>query len=163
VRAPNLFEPNLDEETEHEGFRVRGIPIGERAGSERLGASLYEIGPGDTAYPYHWHVANEEMLLVVSGELELREPDGTRTVGAGEVVAFTRGERGAHQFANRGDRPARYLMLSEMNYPEICVYPDADKVGIREVAPAAERDGMRLNFVRGDAVDYWHGERTPEP
>jgi uncharacterized cupin superfamily protein len=161
VGAPNLFDSDLDERSDHDGFRVRGSSVGERAGSKCLGASLYEIDPGDTAYPYHWHVANEELLLLISGTLELRGPDGTRTVEAGEVVAFPRGERGAHRFRNPGDATARYLMLSEMNYPEICVYPDSGKVGIREVAPGGEQDGMRLNFVEGDAVDYWHGEDSP--
>ena len=159
MAGQNIHEPNLDEGVEREGFSVRGISIGERAGCEHLGASLYELDPGAVPYPYHWHVANEEMLLVLSGTLELREPGGTRTLGAGEVVAFPRGEGGAHQFRNPGDVPARYLMLSEMRYPEICVYPDSDKIGVRERAPA-EGEAIRLNFVAGDAVDYWHGEEA---
>jgi uncharacterized cupin superfamily protein len=158
VERPNLFEPDLDEVFEDAGFRGRGSSVGERAGSESLGASLYEIDPGDTPYPFHWHVANEEVLLLITGTLELRGPDGVRTVEAGEVVAFPRGERGAHGFRNPGDTPARYLMLSEMNYPEICVYPDSGKVGVREHVPDPADDGMRLNFRIADAVDYFEGE-----
>lgn len=161
--APNLFAADLDETMEHEGFSLRGSSLGERAGTQRLGASLYELEPGATPYPYHWHVANEELLLLLTGTLELRAPDGVRRVEAGDVVAFPRGEGGAHGFRNPGDSPARYLMLSEMNYPELVVYPDSDKVGIRELTPRDEGDGMRLSFVRSTAVDYWHGEEAAGP
>jgi uncharacterized cupin superfamily protein len=154
----NIYEPELDGELDREGFRHRGATLGDQAGCERLGASLYEVEPGQASSPYHWHVANEEVLITLSGRIELRSPGGARELGPGEVVAFPRGERGAHQVINHGDETARFLMLSEMNYPEICIYPDSDKVGVRDRHPASEGEPMRLNFVAGDAVDYWHGE-----
>ncbi len=154
----NIYEPRMDGELDREGFRHRGATLGDQAGSERLGMSLYEVEPGQASAPFHWHVANEEVLMVVSGRIELRSPDGVRELDAGEVVAFPRGEGGAHQLTNVGDDAARFLMLSEMNYPEICVYPDSDKVGIRDRHPASQGKAMRLSFVVDDAVDYWHGE-----
>lgn len=36
----------------------------------------------------------------------------------------------------------------------VSVYPDSDKVGVRP--PGGGPD--RLDFRRGDAVDYWDGE-----
>ena len=57
---------------------------------------------------------------MLSGTLAVRTPEGTREAVAGEVVAFRRGERGAHQLIARGDEPARFLMLSERNSPDIC-------------------------------------------
>ena len=95
----------------------------DQAGAERLGASLYEVEPGQANAPYHWHTANEEMLLVVAGRISLRTPKGTRELEAGEVVAFPRGERGAHQVVGAGDGPARYLIVSEMRGPEIVRLP----------------------------------------
>jgi uncharacterized cupin superfamily protein len=41
------------------------------------------------------HYANEEMLLVLDGVLELRTPNGTREVGKGAVVAFPAGAEGS--------------------------------------------------------------------
>jgi uncharacterized cupin superfamily protein len=121
----------------------------------RLGASLYELEPNQANCPYHWHAANEELLLVLSGTVAIRTPDGTHEAGPGEVVAFPRGERGAHQLIARGDGPARFLMLSELRRPDICVYPDSGKVGVRN-------PGLRLNFRTEDAVDYWDGEDQPQ-
>jgi uncharacterized cupin superfamily protein len=159
--APNIYEPEWDDESKREGFAYRDAWLAHHAGAERLGASLYEIGPGQATFPYHWHAANEELLLVLRGSVTLRTPEGTRRVREGEVVAFPRGERGAHQLVNRGGEPARLIVFSEMRGPDICVYPDAGKVGVREQAPGSGRDGIRLNFLEPDAVDYWEGEPPP--
>jgi uncharacterized cupin superfamily protein len=69
----------------------------------------------------------------------------------GEVVAFPRGERGAHGYRNRSDSSARVLMVSEMDGPNIGVYPDTNQIGIVDAAQRAERRfGARFNV--GDAV-----------
>ena len=72
--SANIFEPELEETFDRDGFRHRGSEIGRRAGTERLGASLYELEPGQANCPYHWHAANEELLLVLSGTLAVRTP-----------------------------------------------------------------------------------------
>jgi uncharacterized cupin superfamily protein len=159
---PNVFDSNFDEQGEHDGFRWRGESVGYKAGSERLGASIYEIPPGEATFPYHYHLANEELLIVLRGRPHLRTPEGWRQLDGGEVVAFPLGERGAHQLVNRSDEPVRILMISEMIGPEVAVYPDSDKVGVREHAPGSGRGGRRENFRSSDAVDYWEGERSPE-
>lgn len=159
---PNALYPDFDEHSDREGFTVRGISLGLKAGSERLGASLYEIPPGQANCPYHYHFANEEMLVVLRGQPDLRTPEGTRRLDEGEVVAFPVGERGAHQVINRSDENVRVLIISEMRYPEVPVYPDSGKVGVREHAPGSGREGMRFNFRLDDSRDYWDGETGPE-
>ena len=62
---------------------ARGTRVGAAAGARELGCTLYEVDPGGQAAPYHMHHANEELLLVLDGVLELRTPDGTREVGKG--------------------------------------------------------------------------------
>ena len=157
----NIYEPEWDDESEREGFSYKDCWLAERAGSERLGASLYEIEPGQATFPYHWHTANEEVLLVLEGTVTLREPTGTREVGAGEVVAFPHGERGAHQLSNRGEERARFIVMSEMNWPDPCVYPDSGKVGVGLV-PRGDQAGPRKRiFFEATAVDYWAGEGPP--
>jgi uncharacterized cupin superfamily protein len=156
MSEPNVYRPSLDEESERPGFRCRGAAIAQQAGAERLGASLYEVEPGEATTPYHWHAGNEELLIVVRGRPSLRTPEGWRELAEGEVVAFPRGERGVHQLANRGDEPARFVIFSEMHQPDVVVYPDSGKVGAR-----SRPDGIRLNFVADDAVGYWHREEYP--
>jgi uncharacterized cupin superfamily protein len=161
--VPNVFEPEFDERSsDRERFAYRATQVGMHAGSDRLGASLYELCPGNSMFPYHYHLANEELLVVLRGRPHLRTPEGWRQLEQGEVVAFPVGERGAHQLVNRTDDEVRLLMISEMRSPEIAVYPDSGKVGVREHAPGSGRDGLRLDFRAEDTRDYWEGEPDPE-
>jgi uncharacterized cupin superfamily protein len=166
VKRANVFDPELESGSDDPpGFRSLGASVGRQAGASRLGASLYELPPGESLCPYHWHEANEEMAIVLAGGPSVRTPNGWRELEPGDIVSFVRGREGAHQLANRGDEPARVLMVSEMNAPELVVYPDSNKTGVRSQAPGSPRkdDEILLRFKIDDAVDYWEGERPPEP
>ena len=127
--------------------------VGERAGAEELGASVYELEPGDEMV-YHYHVQREELMIVLTGRLGLRTADGWEELPEGEVVAFPRGERGAHGYRNNSDRPLRVLMISEMNGPNISVYPDTEQVGIFDAGHRAERRFGALFNVADAVADY---------
>src|SRR5690349_24144675 len=98
---PNLHRPTFDEPREHDGFRCRRARLGHQLGTERVGLSLWELPPGQAAYPYHFHLAEEEVLVVLAGTPDLRTPDGWRRLEDGDVVRFPVGEQGAHQLVNR--------------------------------------------------------------
>lgn len=87
---PNISEPVFDEPREHPGFRCLRARLSRQAGSERLGLSLWELPPGESAYPYHHHLAEEELVVVLQGRPRLRTPDEWRELQEGEVVAFPR-------------------------------------------------------------------------
>jgi uncharacterized cupin superfamily protein len=98
--------------------------VGAQAGARELAANVYELAPGAVGSPLHVHHANEELLLVLDGTLSLRGPDGTQLLSAGAVVAFPRGQAGAHSLVNRSDVPARYLVVSTTNRPDVVEYLD---------------------------------------
>ncbi|MDQ3850464.1 MAG: cupin domain-containing protein [Actinomycetota bacterium] len=155
----NIFEPHFDEPREHPGFDCRRARIGRQAGAERLGASVWDVPPGRAAYPYHFHHAEEELLFVLGGRPSLRTPDGWRDLEPGETVAFPVGERGAHQLVNRTEQTVRLLVVSLSGVPEICVYPDSDKIGVYD--RSRQGGGLRELYRRADAVDYYDGEVPP--
>jgi uncharacterized cupin superfamily protein len=149
----------FDELREHPGFTCRRARVGRQLGSERLGVSLWEVPPGEAAYPYHFHYGDEELLVVWSGEPSLRTPAGWRDLSPGEIVSFTVGEHGAHQLVNRTAEPVRFLSISTQGMPDIVIYPDSGKLGASERPPHA--DGLRAFFRQADGVDYWDGETPP--
>ena len=158
MSAPNIFDPEFDEERGHPGrpgFDCLRARVGRQAGSRRLGASVWDLGPGPAAYPYHAHLGEEELIAVLSGRPSLRTPAGWRELEPGEVVAFPRGEDGAHQLANRGSEPVRFLAVSTNDDPDIVLYPDAGKVGASE--RRADGSGFGRFFFIEHAVDYWDG------
>ncbi len=160
----NLFSPEFDPPTERPGFVYRRARLGRQVGAEHLGLSLYELEPRQATFPYHCHLGNEELLIVVSGAPHLRTADGWRGLTEGDVVSFPRGESGAHQLVNRSEERVRFLLVSEMNAPDVSLYPDSGKVGAHGRAPGAPGgDAMRLfAFFRLDqASGYWEGEQPP--
>lgn len=157
----NLFEPEFEESAGRPGFSRQRAPLGRQAGAERLGASLFALPPGQAAFPMHYHLGNEEMLLVISGTPSLRVLDGERELKTGEVVSFPRGEEGVHQIVNRSEEEARILMISEMNAPEVVVRPESGKLSALGRPPGARGAGMHKVFHQSDEVSFWESEDPP--
>jgi uncharacterized cupin superfamily protein len=63
----NVFEPVLDREVSQPGFVTRFARLSEVLDGELLGASIYEISPGERGMPFHAHHANEELMLALTG------------------------------------------------------------------------------------------------
>jgi uncharacterized cupin superfamily protein len=143
----NLRDVPAGEEIDRDGFRSRLVSIRTLLGGEQLGCSVYDVPPGERLWPYHYHLGNEEWLVVVTGRPMLRVPAGERELAPGVVVAFPEGEAGAHTLANRTDESARVAIFSTLRRGSV-VYPDSEKMG-------ANRRYFRL----AEAVDYWDGEK----
>src|SRR5437763_11909017 len=92
-----------------------------------LGASLYELDPGDFVV-YHAHHGSEELLIVLRGRPTLRTPDRERQLDEGDVVHFATGPEGAHGLRNETDAPVRYVMAGIRVSPEVVEYPDLKQV-----------------------------------
>ncbi len=127
-------------------------------GTEKTGLSLFEVPPGEAAYPYHWHLAEEEVVVVVAGRPSLRTPGGWRELAPGEVVSFLVGERGAHQLVNRTAETVLFLAFSNQS-PDIITRPDSETLGVAERRP--EGGGLAYYFRISDAIGYIEGEQAP--
>ncbi len=157
----NVFQPDWDAGQDKAPFTWRRARIARQAGGEKLGASLFELPPGASSFPLHVHHANEELMIVIAGGPTLRTLEGTRELSPGEVVAFPTGRRGAHRVDNRGDEPARVLIVSTMLAPELNEYPDSGKAWARTYAPGADPgpEGVELIARPEENLDYLDGER----
>jgi uncharacterized cupin superfamily protein len=122
--------------------------FGESLGGTMWGGTLYELAPGESICPYHWHFSEEEWLLVVAGSPTVRTAQGERVLAPWDVAAFPAGARGAHQVRNEGPGPARVVMFSTASDPEVCVYPDTDEVGVVAGWSRAEGEQVRLQVAR---------------
>jgi len=153
---PNIDDPWFEPGERPDGFRAKRARIGYELGTELIGASLWEVPPGEAAYPYHYHYSDEELVIVLSGTPMLRTAAGERKLETGEAVRFGVGEEGAHQILNRSEETATFLAISSSGRADVVVYPDSDKIGFGERRPHG--GGMRAFFKRRDAVDYFEGE-----
>lgn len=138
------------------GFRRK--QLGRVAGGEELGCSLYELPAGERAWPYHYHLRNEEALYVLSGTGTLRLPEGRRDLAPGTYVALPAGEESAHRVVNDADDTLRYLVVSTMDEPDVVGYPDADALGVYAgTPPGGDKDERVLSgfFHEDDRLDFW--------
>ena len=163
MTRPNVFSGELQELPGHAGFKARMASVGMAAGAQRLGATVYELGPGECPFPYHFHRAIEELLVVLSGRPTLRTPEGERELGEGSVVAFRPGPAGAHQLINRGEEPTRYVMFSTRRLPDMVHYPDSGKVGIASFPQEGDEGPgpVRFMFKADSVVGYYDDEQAP--
>ena len=131
------------------GYRVRGTQVGPMLGALMLGASIYELDPGESVAPYHCEYGNEEWLLVLTGRPTLSRRDGERVLEPGDIMAFPDGPAGAHKVTNHTSTTVRIAMLSTMDEPAITVFEDSGKLVLKP---------LRKVFRDADAIGYWDGE-----
>jgi uncharacterized cupin superfamily protein len=126
----NLYGDDWDvERTSSEGVSARFLHVGHRLGSELIGGTVMEVGPGYLG-PYHLHHGNEELALVLRGRVTVRDPRGERELEAGDVAFFPRGADGLHALENRTEEPARFLLLSSKIDPDVTERPEEGLIGV---------------------------------
>jgi uncharacterized cupin superfamily protein len=137
----NIWSENWDEGEDWSGGGAKAKRL---ARAEQLGATVYELGPGNFVV-YHFHHAAEELLVVLDGSMTLKTEEGERLVQRGEVVLFPLGPSGAHGFRNDGDATCRYLMVSTHPAPEVVEYPELGQITAQ--GPHGSQTGERLWLV----------------
>jgi uncharacterized cupin superfamily protein len=156
VRRINLsgLEMTYDE-GDPQGYAAGYNRFGPAIEAVRLGATVYELPPGQSICPYHYEYPDEEWVLVLSGRPTLRDPDGEHELEPNDLVCFPEGPDGAHKLTNNTDETLRVMMLSTKNNPGVAIYPDSDKIGVWPVPGGGEDKFMGL---RSNQSEYFDGE-----
>jgi uncharacterized cupin superfamily protein len=144
-----------------EKFACRRKQLSRAAGGEKVGCSLYEVPPRRQAWPYHYHLANEEAIYVLEGAGTLQICGQEVRISEGDYVALPARAQAAHEIVNSSEAVLRYLCFSTLVEPDVMVYPDSGKVGIfGGAAPGGRKEERTFSkFLRGDAeVRYYEGE-----
>jgi len=136
--------------------------VGMKIGARKLGYSFFNVAPGKTAFPYHTHTGNEEMMYVLGGTATLRFGRDELEVTAGDVIACPPGSDYPHQLINTGASDLTYLVVSTMDYPDISQYPDSNKIGAYASPTGGQAQGFRALYLRDKNVNYYDGEDGKE-
>jgi uncharacterized cupin superfamily protein len=114
--------------------------IAESVGLSQFGANLCTLAPGAWSSQRHWHSAEDEMVVMLSGRLVLVEDDALTEMAPGDIATFRAGDPNGHHLQNRSSEEATFLAIGP-NFPEIdvCTYPDIgmvlDRNGYRFLGP----------------------------
>jgi uncharacterized cupin superfamily protein len=134
-----------------------GARLAPGTAATKLGISVDSVAPGKRSCPYHFHYAQEEAFVVLSGEGSLRVAGEMLPIKAGDTIFIPPGPEYPHQIINTSDAPLEYLSISTRDSPEVVEYPDSGKY-----LASATRGGEPFGFARmhreKDDLDYWDGE-----
>lgn len=117
----------------------------------RVGVAIEELAPGKQTAPAHYHVFEEEHVLVLEGAVTVRLGPDRHVLGPGGYVVFPAGQRHGHCLINESGETARYVLIGENDPRDVVVYTDSGKVLVRAL-------GRRAIFDMAALRDYWHGE-----
>jgi uncharacterized cupin superfamily protein len=130
--------------------------------TNKMVASLYEIPPGKVSWPFHYHIANEEIFYIIDGVGELRMNEKTVKVKAGDLLRFPIGEKGVHQLKNiSADKPLKYLDFGTTHHPDLVFMPDSNKVGLFGGGAPCQNNTNRFIWKYFDLdteIEYLKGE-----
>lgn len=115
--------------------------LSDPGGLTQFGAFIEILPPGARSSFRHWHEAEDEMVVVLSGEVILVE--GTEEVlRPGDVAAWPAGLAIGHCLHNRSEAEARYLVIGTRRARDVIHYPDHDLVTVK--------DGTARRYLHGD-------------
>ncbi len=71
------------------------------------------LPPGAASSLRHYHTSEDELVIVLSGELILLTNAGETPMRAGDIASFPKGVADAHCFVNRSTAPAVLLAIGD--------------------------------------------------
>jgi uncharacterized cupin superfamily protein len=122
-------------------------------GLSRLGASYFVVRPGESAFPYHVHYGEDELIYIIEGEGTYRFGEASYAVKAGELLGAPAGglDR-AHQLTNTGTTPLRYFCVSDLPPVNVGDLPEVGELVINVRNPDGTQSRPTLRFPRPEAA-----------
>ncbi len=102
------------------------LRLGDAGGLTQFGVNLVSLEPGALSSLRHWHLNEDEFVMVTEGECTLVQDAGPVVMRAGDCAAFPAGNPDGHHFVNHTDRVARFLVVGTKAAHEVASYSDVD-------------------------------------
>lgn len=126
------------------------LRLGEAGGLTQFGVNLVTLEPGALSSLRHWHLNEDEFVMVTEGACTLVEDAGETVLHPGDCAAFPAGNPDGHHFINRTDKVARFLVVGTKAPREVATYSDHDL--------RVEMEAGKARFTYKDGMD-WKGVR----
>lgn len=125
----------------------RTLQLGRAGGLTQFGVNITILPPGGRSSLRHWHLHEDEFVMVLEGQLTLVTDSGSHAMGPGDCAAFPAGRPEGHTMVNLSDAEGRFLVVGTRAPREVCTYTDVDlRVEIEGGQPRfTRRDGSPLD------------------
>lgn len=118
--------------------------LSDPGGLTQFGAFIEILPPGARSSFRHWHEAEDEMVMMLAGDVVLIEDQET-PLRAGDVACWPAGLAVGHCLENRSTTEARYLVIGTRANRDVIHYPDHDLV--------TRRDGPSRRYFHADGQE----------
>ena len=99
--------------------------LGPASGLSEYGVSHVTLKPGAWSSQRHWHEAEDEFVVMLSGEAVLVDDNGEHVMRAGDCASFPMGDGNGHVLQNRSDAECVFIAVGRKGDGD-CHYPDID-------------------------------------
>jgi len=122
------------------------LPLGDAGGLTQFGANITILEPGGVSSMRHWHMNEDEFVMVIGGEVVMVTDEGETVLHEGDCAAFPAGVENGHHFLNRSSAVAKFLVIGTRAARETVYYSDVDMMveDIDGVSTFTRRDGSPL-------------------
>lgn len=126
------------------------LRLGDAGGLTQFGVNLVTLQPGAMSSLRHWHLNEDEFVIVTEGECTLVQDAGETVLRPGDCAAFPAANPDGHHFLNRSAAVARFLVIGSKAPREVATYSDVDL--------KVETAAGHARFTYKDGTD-WSGPR----
>ena len=126
------------------------LRLGDAGGLTQFGVNLVMLEPGALSSLRHWHLNEDEFVMVTEGECIMVQDAGEVVMRAGDCAAFPAGSSDGHHFINRSAQVVKFLVIGSKAKSEVATYTDVDF--------QLHVEGGKARFTYKDGTD-WTGPR----
>ena len=107
------------------GIGANGANFTRAMGLTMLGASYFEVQPGESAFPFHVHYLEDEIIVILEGEGTYRFGETSHKVTVGDVLGAPAGRAElAHQLTNTGTGVLKYICVANQTETNVVELPE---------------------------------------
>lgn len=122
------------------------LRLGEAGGLTQFGVNLVTLQAGAMSSLRHWHLAEDEFVIITQGEVTMVTEAGPQVMQTGDCAAFPAGRANGHHFQNHTDAPAIFLVVGTKAPREVATYSDVDLI--------VTIDAGRATFTHKNGTPY---------
>jgi len=122
------------------------LRLAEAGGLTQFGVNLVTLQPGALSSLRHWHLHEDEFVMVTRGECTLVQDAGETLMHPGDCAAFPAGVPDGHHLINRSNTVARFLVIGIKAPRELATCSDFDL--------QVEMAGGQARFTHKDGSPY---------
>ena len=102
------------------------LRLGDAGGLTQFGVNIVVLQPGALSSLRHWHMEQDEFVMVTQGVCTLIQDAGETVLQTGDCAAFRAGDSDGHHLRNDSDTEVRFLEVGTRTPTETAFYSDID-------------------------------------